>query len=97
MKNDISSNISQLHILLRILLHKIGAKLFKPESKINDLCAEMIIPRFEEYKYIHEIGSKLELILYWIRDYIAIFKKEISLLIKSNQIKIDIFTIHSLL
>ena len=30
-----------------------------------------------EYKYFHEFGSKLELILYWIRDYVAMFKKEL--------------------
>ena len=75
MTNDVYINISQLHILLRILRHKIGANFFEPESKITDLCGEMIVPQFGEYKYIHEIGSKPELILYWVRDSVAIFKK----------------------
>ena len=84
MMNDIGINISQLSILLRILRYKIGAKLFESESKMIDLCGEMIVPRFGEYKYIHEVGSKAELILYWIRDSTVIFKKEISLLVKPN-------------
>ena len=27
--------------------------------------------------------------MYWVRDFIVIFKKEISLLIKYNQLKVD--------
>ena len=42
MMNDIGINISQLCILLRILRHKIGVKLFEPESKMVDLRGEMI-------------------------------------------------------
>ena len=42
--NDVGINISQLRILLRLLRHKIGAKLFDPESKMTDLCGEMIVP-----------------------------------------------------
>ena len=45
MMNDIGINISQLRILLRILRHKIGAKLFEPETKTTDLCGEMIVPQ----------------------------------------------------
>ena len=56
---------------------------------MTNLCGEMIIPQFREYKYIHEIGSRPGLFLYWIRDSVAIFKKEISLLIKCNLIIID--------
>ena len=82
--NDVGINISQLRILLRILLHKIGAKFFEPESRMIGLYGEMIVPHFGEYTYIHEVGSKPELILYWIRDFTAIFKKEISLLVKYN-------------
>ena len=89
MMNDVGINILQLHFLLRILRHKISAKLFAPESKIIDLCGEMIVPQFGEYKYIHVVGSKPELILYWIRDFTAIFKKEVSLLVKSNLLKLD--------
>ena len=54
-----------------------------------DLRGEMIVPPFGEYKYIYEIGSKPELILYWFRDSVAIFKKEITLLINPNQLKIN--------
>ena len=64
MMNDADINISQLRNLLRILRHKIDAKLFEPESKMIDLCGEMIVPQFGEYKYIHEVGSKPELIIY---------------------------------
>ena len=48
---------------------------FKPESKMTDLCGEIIVPQFGEYKYIHEIGRKPELLLYWVRNYVTIFKK----------------------
>ena len=89
MINDFGINISQLRILLRILRHKISAELFEPESKMIDLCGEMIVPQFGEYKYIHEVSSKPELILYWIRNSTAIFKKEISLLVKSNLLILD--------
>ena len=40
-----------------------------------DLRGEIIIPQFGEYKYINEIGSKPEYILYWVRDSTVIFKK----------------------
>ena len=30
----------------------------EPESKMTDLCGEIIVPQFGEYKYIHEIGNK---------------------------------------
>ena len=29
-----------------------------------ELCGDMIVPQFGEYKYIHEVGSKPEVILY---------------------------------
>ena len=75
--NDVCINISKLRTRLGILRYKIGAKLFEPESKISDLCGEMILPKFGEYKYIHEIGSKSELILYLDRNFIVIFKKKL--------------------
>ena len=62
MVNVVGINISQLRILHRILRHKFGVKLFEPKSKMVGLCGEMIVPQFGEYKYIHEIGSKPELI-----------------------------------
>ena len=75
MMNDVGIYISQLRILLRILRHKIGAELFETESKMTDLCGEIIVPQLGKYKYIHKIGSKPELILYWVRDSIATFKQ----------------------
>ena len=63
MMNDVGIHISQLRIILRVLRHKIGAKLFEPESKMTNICGEMIVPQFGEYKYIDDIGSKPELIL----------------------------------
>ena len=78
MINNVGINNSQLRILLRILLHESGAKFFKPESKMIDLWSKMIVPQFGEYKYIHEIGNKPELIWYWVRDFTAMFKKEIT-------------------
>ena len=68
-----------MRILLRVLRNKIGAKLFEPESKMTELYGDIIVPQFD---------SKLELILYWVRDYVAIFKKETSLLIHFNQLKL---------
>ena len=78
MINDVDNNISQLRILLRILRHESGAKFFNPESKMIDLWSEMIVPQSGEYKYIHEIGNKPELIWYWVRDFNTMFKKEIT-------------------
>ena len=86
---DIDINIALLRILLRILRHKIDAKLFESKSKMTNLCGEMIVSEFGEYKYIHEIGNKPELIVYWVCDSVEMFKKEISLLINSNQLKIN--------
>ena len=37
---DVGLNISQLLIPLRILLYKLGAKLFEPEHKMKELCGE---------------------------------------------------------
>ena len=73
--NNTGINISYLSILLRKLRHKIGAKSFEPETKMNDLCGEMITPQSGEYRYIHEFGNILELILYWVCDSVATFKK----------------------
>ena len=42
---------------------------------MTDLCGEIIVPQFGEYKCIHEIGRKPELLLYWVRNYVTIFKK----------------------
>ena len=87
MMNDVGINISQLHNLLR--RHKIGANCFEPESKIIDLCGEIIIPQFSEYNYIHELDSKPELILYWVSVFTTIFMKEITNLIYFKQLKVN--------
>ena len=89
MNNVIGINVSQLRILLRILQHKISAKLFESETQMIDWFGEMIAPQFDNYKYVHEVGSKPELILYLVRDFIAIFNKGITLLIKSNQLIVN--------
>ena len=49
----------------------------------------MILPTFGEYKYNHEKGSKPEHILFWVRDTVAVFKKETQLLIESSDIDIS--------
>ena len=54
-----------------------------------DLCGKMIVPQFNENNIIHELDSKPNFILYWVRDYTAIFKKEITLLINSKQLKVN--------
>ena len=44
MMNYVGINISQLSILLRILQHEIGTKLFEAETKMTDLYGDMIVP-----------------------------------------------------
>ena len=68
MMSNVGLNISQLHIILRILRDKLGANVFEPENIIKILSGDMILPKFGEYKYCNEIGSKSEHILFWIRD-----------------------------
>ena len=46
MMNDVGINISQLCILHITLRYKIGANVFESESKMFDLCGEMIVPQF---------------------------------------------------
>ena len=59
MISDVSHNTSQLHILLRILRRKLGAKMFEPKNMMKSLSGDMILPKFGEHKYYTEIGSKL--------------------------------------
>ena len=77
MMSDIGLNISQLRVLLRILRNKLGAKMLEPEKMIKSLSGDVIIPNFGEYNYHHETGTKPELILFWARDDVAVFKREI--------------------
>ena len=74
--SDVGLNISQVRILLRILRNKLGGKIFEPENKMKILSGDMIIPKFDEYNYYHETGTKSELILFWTPNSVAVFKKE---------------------
>ena len=49
--SDVGLNISQLRILLRILHNNLGAKIFEPEKIMKSLNGDMILPKFDEYKY----------------------------------------------
>ena len=60
MGNDVGLYISQLRIFLRILRNRLGANMFEPENIMKSLSGDMILPKFGEYKYYHEIGSKPE-------------------------------------
>ena len=61
---------------------------------MNILSRDMIIPEFGEYNYYYETGTKAELTLFWVRDAVAIFKKETQLLIESSDIDIYIYIIN---
>ena len=41
---------------------------------MKSLSGDMMIPKFGEYDYYYETRTKSELILFWIRDIVAIFK-----------------------
>ena len=51
MMNDAGTNISLLCIRLRSLRYKTDVNFFKPETKMTDLCGEMIDPQFGEYTW----------------------------------------------
>ena len=61
MMNDIGINISQLYILLRKIRHKIGAKLFEPESKMTDLYGETIVPQLENINIFMKLVTNQDL------------------------------------
>ena len=66
--SDVGLNISQLRILLRILHNKLGAKMFEPENVMISPSGDMILPKFDEYKYNNMgKGTKPEHILFWVR------------------------------
>ena len=90
MMSDVGLNISQLRIFLRILRNKLGTKMFEPENIMKSLSGDMILPKFGEYKYNTEQGSKHEHVLFWFRNTVALFKKETQLLIESGDIYIYI-------
>ena len=81
---DVGLNISQLRILLRILRNKLGAKMFEFEHIMKSLSGDMILPKFDEYKYNNmKKGSKPEHILFWVRDTVAVFKKKTQMLLNA--------------
>ena len=84
MMSDVGLNISQFRILLRILRNKLGAKMFEPENIMKNFSGDMILPKFGEYKYYTESGTKPEHILFWIRD-----SKETQLVIESGDIDLS--------
>ena len=88
MMSDVGLNISQLRVHLRMLRNKLGAKMLEPEKMIKSLSGDMITPKFGEYDYHRETGTKPELILFWVRDDVAVFKREIQLLIDFSDIDI---------
>ena len=56
---------------------------------MKSLSRDMILPKFTEYKYNNiEKGTKPEHILFWIRDTVAVFKKQTQILIYSGDIDI---------
>ena len=56
---------------------------------MKGLSGYMILPKFGECKYYHEIGSKSEHILFWINDTVAVFKKDTQLLIEYGDIHLS--------
>ena len=65
-------------------------KTIEPKKMMKSLSGDMILPKFDEYKYNNmEKGIKPELILFWVRDTIAVVKKETQMLIESGDIDIS--------
>ena len=87
MLSDARLNISQFVFFIRNLRYKLRAKLFETKYKMKELYGETIFPEFGKYSYVHENDSKLELILFWIRNLISILKKETNILI--NFVKLN--------
>ena len=52
MMSDVGLNIS-----LRILRNKLDTKMFEPKNIMKNLSGDMMLPKFDEYKYYHEIRS----------------------------------------
>ena len=75
MMSNVDLNIFMLHILLRILRNEFSVKIVEPNHLINFLSGDMLLPKFGEYNYYHEAGSKHVLVLFWVRNIVAIYKK----------------------
>ena len=56
---------------------------------MKSLSGDMILPKFDEYKYYNEIGSKPKDFLFWICDAVAAFKKETQLLFESSYMNLS--------
>ena len=64
--------------------------MFEPENIMKRFSGDMVFPKFGEYKYNNmEKGRKPEHIFFWVRDTVAVFKKEAQLLIESGDIDIS--------
>ena len=81
---DVGITVSQLRILLRIVRNKLGAKIFETKKMMNILSGDMILFKVGEYNYYNKPGSKPELILFLVRDIVAVYRKETRLLIDSG-------------
>ena len=86
--SDVSLNISQLRILLRILRNKLGAKHFQPEKMMKRLSGYMITSKLGE-NYYHETRTKHELILFAFVTMFLFFKEKDTVLIDFDQINIS--------
>ena len=78
-----------LHILLKILRNKFSVKIVEPDHLINFLSGDMLLPKFGKYYYYHDAGSKHVLVLFLVRDIVAIYKKETQILYVSSDIYIN--------
>ena len=63
--------------------------MFEPENIMKRFSGNMILPKFGEYKYYTETERKTINILFWIRDSVAVFKKETQLLIEYGDINVS--------
>ena len=90
--SDVGLNISQLRILLRILRNKLGANFFEPKKMMDSLSDDITLHKFWWYNYYYKPGSKPKLLLFWVCDIFAVYKKEKQLL--NNSGDIDIYEIN---
>ena len=56
---------------------------------MKTLNCDMILPKFREYSHFHEAGSKPELILFWVRNIVAVYREKTRILIDSSDIGIN--------
>ena len=63
--------------------------MFEPKYLMKALSDDMILSEFIEYNYYHEARSKPELILFWVRDSVAVYKKSTQILMDYSDININ--------